>query len=124
MFPRPSWPEISFAIAFWSPVTIFTPMPIRLAVSMVERESSRRGSNRGMTPSIIHAPLSSVRATPRERKPCTANSFTASSTCSRTLASGATKSSITWGAPFEVLNVRPPARRQWLSVRFWTGSNG
>ena len=71
---------ISWAMATWSPVTIFTSIPICLAVAMVALESSRGGSKSGSTPRNCQWPSPSVRATPSERKPRAANSSTAVST--------------------------------------------
>ncbi len=78
--PRPSVRAVSWAMATWSPVTIFTATPSSLAVAMVELASSRGGSNKGNTPSSCHSPLSSVRATPSDRKPRVAKSRMARST--------------------------------------------
>ena len=75
-----AFPAVSLAMASASPVTILIFTPIASAVAMVALASSRGGSNKGNTPTNCHCPSLSARATPNERKPCAANSLTASST--------------------------------------------
>ena len=103
-WPKPSWRAISLAMAIWSPVTIFTFTPICEAVAIVLFESSRGGSNKGRTPRNRQWSFSSVRATPKERKPRAANSLTAFSTSPGTSPASAAMSRITWGAPFVTRN--------------------
>ena len=82
--------------------------PICRAVAMVDLESSRGGSKSGKTPRNRHVPSSSVRATPRERKPRAANALTALSTAALTSPALAANARITCGAPFVTLNVFRP----------------
>ena len=126
LVPNPTLAAVSFAIASASPVTIFRLTPISRAVAMVVFASVRGGSNSGSTPRNRHAPSPSARATPRERKPRAAKSFTAASTAGSTFVVVPVRARMTWGAPLLTLNVAPPAvvRVTVASVRLWTGSNG
>ena len=54
LLPMPSWRAVSLPISSWSPVIIFTWMPMARQRSMVSLVSWRGGSNRGTTPASQH----------------------------------------------------------------------
>ena len=124
LLPRSSCRPISLAIATWLPVTILTSSPISLAASTVDLESSRNGSKRGITPINCHCPCSFVRATPRDRKPRAAKSFTTWLTFASILEEFESSIRITWGAPLVTLKSGPSIPFTVASVRLWTGSKG
>ena len=105
--PIPSCFEVSRAMAIWSPVTILTSTPMCRALAMVALACSRGGSNNGSTPANCHLPSSSARATPSERKPRPANSFTAFSTAGLTAPAFVDICRMTCGAPLATKNCFP-----------------
>ncbi len=122
--PSPTLAAVSLAMAIASPVTIFTDTPIACAVAIVDAASSRGGSNNGSTPRNSQVPSASVRATPKERKPRAAKSFTAVSTTPLTVAVFSARARMTCGAPLLTLDVAPSVSVTVASVRLSTGLNG
>ena len=127
--PSPSWRAVSFAIARWSPVTIFTSTPYAMARSSVTFVSGRGGSRNVSSPSSCQAPPGpahgALRATASERMPRVASASTASCSGAREGSSAGSSAAMMCGAPLVVLNTSPlRVSRTVPSVRFTAGSNG
>ena len=118
--------DVSTAMAVWSPVTIFTVMPMPRARSSVSFVSTRGGSKRESTPAKRHSAVAPPRATatPRDRKPRLARPSLAFMTASPTACLSEQRSSTTFVAPFVTRISRPSAPATRASVRLSTGSKG
>mmetsp|Transcript_22079 Transcript_22079/g.56318 ORF Transcript_22079/g.56318 Transcript_22079/m.56318 type:complete len:612 (+) Transcript_22079:1036-2871(+) len=119
--PMPRLLAVSFAIAVWSPVIIFTSMPSCRAFSIVLRVSWRGGSKSGTRPRnsqegcppafgaalLLLAPAGSARATPMARKPREAKLDTDSDTTSWIRSASCDSARTTCGAPLTTITGLP-----------------